>query len=113
MMVLDGSNLYLVQGNYYASTGVFGTKTIGTITNDLNNRGDVFLIFCDSEDDNIYILNNGILKVYSINKIKKTSSVRSPEVDKSDSKTFSLDGKQVESPHDGIFIRGGKKVVIK
>ncbi len=117
MLVLDGSNLYLVKCDgdnyYYDSNGnvVVGIKIIGTITKDLNNRGDDFQIFYDN--GYFYILNNGILKCYSEKKIKNTSSVRSPEVDKSDSKTYSLDGKQVESPHDGIFIRGGKKVVIK
>lgn len=117
MLVLDGSNLYLVErdnNNYYFDSNgnvVLGIKTVGTITNDLNNRGDDFQIFYD--DGYFFILNNGTIKAYSKNKLKNTSSVRSPEVDKSDSKTYSLDGKQVESPHNGIFIRGGKKVVIK
>ena len=53
-----------------------------------------------SKNPIIRIINNGLMYYYYIN---KGTSIRSPEVDKIESKTYSLEGKQVESPKEGIF----------
>lgn len=103
--VEDGSNLYVVD--------VVNDKIINTLIDNLQ-KGEDFKIVYMEYSRNIMIINNGIAYVYKDWK-KKTSSVRSPIYDEGEgeSSTFSFDGKQVKSPHNGVFIKSGKKMVIK
>lgn len=104
-IVQDGSNLYVVN--------LLNDAIINTLATSFT-KGDDFKII--KNENSVYIINNGIINCY--NNIYKSSassssSVSSPKADKSETKTYSLEGIQVNSPHNGIFIKGGKKVIIK
>lgn len=110
-IVYNGSKLSLVKRNTERSWD--NEILLRTLLTDFNMSDDFQIFFSfsyKSKNPIIRIINNGLMYYYYIN---KGTSIRSPEVDKIESKTYSLEGKQVESPKEGIFIKGGKKVVIK
>ena len=104
----NGSSLYLVRHSSYS----FEESAIYTITTDLEIADDFQIIYC-SNVERIYIKNNGIFSEYYFSDIMNNTSVNSPKVDEIEDATYSIDGKKVQTPHNGIFIKGDKKVVIK
>lgn len=106
-----GSNLYLV--NMSEET------LVGTITNDFKLADDfqIYIIpylLGDWKKNLIHIMNNGALSTYTFTDvINNNTSVNSPKVNDKEDATYSIDGKKVQTPHNSIFIKGGKKVIIK
>ena len=103
----NGSSLYYVD--------VYSGDVGYTITTDLEIADDFQIIYCkgDYGGEFIFIKNNGILSEYNVKDIKNNTSVNSPKVDEKEDATYSVDGKKVQTPHNGIFIKGDKKVMIK
>ncbi len=107
----NGSCLYLV--HHVSFIEEYGY----TITTDLEIADDFQIIYYHKDasetGDKIYIKNNGILSRYTFDDIKNNTSVNSPKVDDREDATYSIDGKKVQTPHNGIFVKGDKKVIIK
>lgn len=110
-IVQNGSNLYLIK-TYISGYVDIKESEVKIITTELNNKGDDFQIMI--KGGSIFILNNGVINVYFIRKLKEpSSSVSCPKVDVDESKTYSIDGMQVDKPHNGIFIKDNKKAFVK
>lgn len=101
-IVQNGSNLYVVS--------VVNDKIINTLTTNFTKANDFKII---KDGASLFIINNGKINWYKKYKSSSPSSVSSTKTDISETKTYSLGGIQVNSPHNGIFIKGGKKVIIK
>ena len=84
----NGSSLYYI---IHSETSPYKEQEIYTITTDLEIADDFQIIFYQRANT-FCIKNNGILTFYSKTK---------------------LPGKKVQTPHNGIFIKGDKKVMIK
>lgn len=105
----NGNSLYFVCHN----TSSFKEYKIYTITTELEIADDFQIIYYSySANECIYIKNNGILSAYFLHDLPYTS-VNSPKVDEIEDATYSIDGKKVQTPHNGIFVKGDKKVMIK
>lgn len=113
--VKNGNSLYLIHYDHSPDL------VVGPLTIDFKIADDFqIILFLDDVWDlydkynYIYIKNNGILYQYYISEIKNNTSVNSRKgEEKEDGATYSLDGKKVQTPHNGIFIKGDKKVIIK
>lgn len=104
----NGSSLYYI---IHSETSPYKEKEIYTITTDLEIADDFQIIFYQMTYG-FCIKNNGILTLYSKTKLPRTK-VNSPKVDEKEDAAYSIDGKKVQTPHNGIFIKGDKKVMIK
>lgn len=77
------------------------------VKEDSNMYGDKF-------QPSIMVINQGNVNIFRTIFSTIPSAVRSAAADESVSDhTYSLDGRQVNSPHNGLFVKDGKKVVIK
>ena len=106
-IIKNGSSLYLISHSRFS----FEESVIYTITTDLEIADD-FQIINYNDGECIYIKNNGILSEYYVKDLQYTY-INSPKVDDREDATYSIDGKKVQTPHNGIFVKGDKKVIIK
>ena len=106
--VIKNNKLYIVD-----------VKTDIIISNlmDVSSMGSDFAIVVNDNNGasnyynppTIWIVNNGYITIFD----SIPTSVNSPKYEIKTSKTFDLNGMETKTPHDGVFIQNGKKVVIK
>ena len=66
---------------------------------------------CNSSDYVVTSKNNAA--TWGFKKVKTAASIELPEMSAEDVVTYDLQGRRVENPAPGIYVRGGRKIIIK
>jgi alpha-amylase len=97
---------YTINGNDDFVNFVFSTGSGSPQTVDINNIStDKFFEISTQKDGSKYLVNDVSSQYTAIRPVFATESASSA--------IYTLDGRRVNNPKRGIYIRGGKKVVIK
>ena len=100
------SKQYTINGNDDFVNFVFSTGSGSPQTVDINNIStDKFFEISTQKDGSKYLVNDVSSQYTAIRPVFATESASSA--------IYTLDGRRVNNPKRGIYIRGGKKVVIK